>query len=211
MKKRILMAIIAAVAVVGAANAQVTISGGLALGSAEYKDSMGSSTIKGDVGIGGNIYLDYVLPIGVPMSLGIEAGIDTSTFKDTNKDSNTEDVGTAIPILLRVAYHFDLASNLDLYLVGKIGYAFNDFTGDTADYMKSVDVTLEMEGGIAFGIDLGVCFYFTPLVGIFAEAGYDQYNGKVTAKFNDYYSGSSSETIDTTFNRFFTAGLSIKF
>jgi hypothetical protein len=62
--------------------AQVTISGGFALSNMTGVASGDgySSTMDGNIGIGGNVYLDYLLPIGVPLSLGVEIGIDTSTF-----------------------------------------------------------------------------------------------------------------------------------
>jgi hypothetical protein len=206
MTKRIFLAAIAALAFAGAANAQITISGGFALSAAEIK----ASAYEGEIGIGGNIYLDYLLPIGVPLSLGAEVGVDTSTFPFSGGGDMVggEDVAIAIPLLLRVAYHFDLMPKLDLYLVGKIGYAFGAVTGDSIDWAKDQGADVKVEGGLGFGIDAGVAFYFTSLVGIFAEAGFDQYNGKYTV--TDSYSDESSST-GVIFNRFFTTGLSIKF
>jgi hypothetical protein len=198
MARKIVLAVIAAFVVAGAANAQITISGGIALSGAE----MDVTGYEGEVGIGGNIYLDYLLPIGIPLSLGVEVGVDTSTFPY----DGGEDTAIAIPLLLRAAYHFDLAAKLDLYLVGKIGYAFGDVSGDSIDEAERYGATIDVEGGIGYGIDVGVAFYFTSLVGVFAEAGFDQYNGKYTVK-----SGNQSDSTDVTFNRFFTAGLSIKF
>jgi hypothetical protein len=200
MAKRIVLAVIAALAFAGTANAQITISGGFALSGAEIK----ASAYEGEIGIGGNIYLDYLLPIGVPMSLGAEIGVDTSTFPY----DGGEDTAIAIPLLLRIAYHFDLMPKLDLYLVGKIGYAFGDVTGDSIDMVKNAGGDVEVAGGLGFGIDAGVAFYFTSLVGIFAEVGFDQYNGKYTV--TNSFSNESSST-GVIFNRFFTAGLSIKF
>jgi hypothetical protein len=199
MTKKVVLAVIVALAFAGAANAQITISGGFALSAAEIH----VSRYEGEIGIGGNIYLDYLLPIGVPLSLGVEAGVDTSTFPfDGGKDT-----AIAIPLLLRVAYHFDLMPKLDLYLVGKIGYAFGDVTGDSIDLVENQGGNVEVAGGLGFGIDAGVAFYFTSLVGIFAEAGFDRYNGKYTVKFP----GISDTSSDVTFSRFLTAGLSIKF
>jgi opacity protein-like surface antigen len=198
MTKRIVLAVLAALALAGAANAQITISGGFALSAAELSDDQ----YEGEIGMGGNIYLDYLLPIGVPLSLGAEVGYDTSRFPY----DGGEDIAIAIPLLLRAAYHFDLMPRLDLYLVGKIGYVFGDVTGDSVDLAKENNIDIEVAGGLGFGIDAGVAFYFTPLVGIFAEAGFDQYKGKYTVK---YMAGEESTNI--TFSRFLTAGLSIKF
>ncbi|MDR2738977.1 MAG: hypothetical protein LBB68_03990, partial [Treponema sp.] len=57
-------------ALAAGASAQVTISGGFALSSMEAKQ--GSYSVDGDIGFGGNIYVDYLLPIGVPLSLGLK-------------------------------------------------------------------------------------------------------------------------------------------
>jgi hypothetical protein len=95
---------------------------------------------------------------------------------------------------------------LDLYLVGKIGYSFGVWSGDTKDYLKDAGANFDEPSGIAFGFDVGVAYYFTSTIGVFAEAGYDLYNleSKVSA-------GGQDITIKVPFNRFFTAGLSVKF
>jgi hypothetical protein len=202
MLKKIVLAVIVAFVVAGAASAQVTISGGFALSAAEIT----ASNYDGEIGIGGNIYADYLLPIGIPLSLGLEFGVDTSTFPFDDGYASGEDVALAIPLLLRVAYHFDLMSQLDLYLVGKIGYVFGDVSGDSIDAVKNSGGDVKVEGGIGFGIDVGVAYYFSQFIGVFAEAGFDRYNGAYEISHSGY-SGSS----DVFFNRFFTAGLSIKF
>ncbi|MDR2181091.1 MAG: hypothetical protein LBN92_00255 [Treponema sp.] len=118
------------------AYAQITISGGFAL--SKVKD--------GTIGFGGNIYVDYLLPISIPVSLGAEAGFDTATVElDGSGGWYGEGRVSAIPFLLRVAYHFDLFPKLDLYVVGKAGgvYGYSDYE--------------DAEGGVgfAFGADLG--------------------------------------------------------
>jgi hypothetical protein len=188
MTKKIVLALIAAFAVAGAANAQVTISGGFALSAAELSGGGGSES--GEIGVGGNIYVDYLLPVGIPLSLGAEFGVDTSSFSDYSPTVTV----LAIPLLLRVAYHFDLMAKLDLYLVGKIGYVIAGADG--------ASTTVEPFGGVGFGIDVGVAYYFTSLVGAFAEAGFDRYNGGFT---------NGSASTDLYFTRFFTLGLSVKF
>jgi hypothetical protein len=189
MAKKGMAAIIMAVLVAGVASAQITISGGFALSRATLEAE--GMSFDGEIGYGGNVYLDYLLPLSFPLSLGAEVGYDTSTFSE---DGASVTVG-AIPILLRAAYHFDIHPKMDLYLVGKIGYAVGMLSGDVGD-----DVTAK--GGVGFGIDAGLAFYFTPLVGIFGEAGFDMYALSAEA---------GSITIKSPLTRFVTAGLSIKF
>lgn len=193
-----MLAAFAAFITVGAVNAQITISGGFALSAAEVDET----NYEGEVGFGGNIYLDYLLPVDIPLSLGVEIGLDSSTFPY----DGGETIAMAIPLLLRAAYHFDVMPKLDLYLVGKIGYAFGNVSGDEVDYIENHGGSVKVSGGFGFGFDAGVAYYFTSSAGIFAEIGFDQYNGRYTTTL-DGYGGSS----DVTFNRFFTAGLSIKF
>jgi hypothetical protein len=199
-KKRVFMVmVVALLSTVFAAGvfAQVTVSGGVALSSTSSVSIDGSSTdIEGDIGVGGNIYADYLLPIGIPLSLGFEFGYDVSTLKY----GVAEETLAAIPLLLRAAYHFDLMASLDLYLVGKIGYAIGIWSGSG----------MEEIGGIAFGFDVGVAFYFTPIVGIFAEAGFDDYALKSEVKESSY-GESYSYTVNAAFFRFVTAGISLKF
>jgi opacity protein-like surface antigen len=199
-KKRIFMVMtLALLSTVFAAGvfAQVTVSGGFALSSTDSVKASGggesySLDIDGDIGVGGNIYADYLLPVGIPLSLGFEFGYDVSKLKV----GTAEETLGAIPLLLRAAYHFDLMSSLDLYIVGKIGYAIGTYTGDGMD-----DI-----GGVAFGFDVGVAYYFTPLVGVFAEAGFDDYILESKETLFGY-----TITITAPFTRFFTAGLSLKF
>jgi hypothetical protein len=199
MAKKILLATVMVFAMGVAASAQITISGGAALSSAEV-DATG---YDGEIGVGGNVYIDYILPISVPLSLGLEFGVDTSTFdKD---DPRNEVTALAIPILLRAAWHFDLHPRFDLYLVGKIGYVIGNATGPYIDTRKDAGVNIKTAGGVGVGFDIGAAFYFTPYAGVFAEAGFDRYEGGLKGTYQGV-----SETVDIMFSRFFTAGLSLK-
>jgi hypothetical protein len=176
-----------------AAWSQVTLSGGLALSVVNGEDSYDDGTtykVEGKMGVGGNVYADYLLPVGIPLSLGFEIGVDRASLEPDDGEIKI----TAIPLLFRAAYHFDLHPQLDLYLVGKIGYALG--------FGEWEDVTEVGFGGLGFGADLGAAFYFTPQLGIFAEGGVDVYN--LSKRFDGY-------TIKLPFYRFFTIGLSTKF
>jgi hypothetical protein len=169
--------------------AQITISGGFALSTMAAKGSPG---VEGSVGIGGNIYLDYLLPINIPLSLGVEVGADSASLTFQGE----EDKVLAIPLLVRAAYHFDFFPKLDFYLVGKLGYTFGFLTsGPDKD-------GFDRAGGVAFGVDAGAAYYFTSVLGVFAEVGFDGYMAK--SKF------SGGFTVDTPFYRFLTLGISFK-
>jgi hypothetical protein len=183
--------LLAGVSVTGAF-AQITVSGGFALSRVNAETP--GKTYKGETGFGGNIYLDYLLPIDMPLSLGGEIGIDTAKVGEVSQDTVL-----AVPILFRVAYHFDISSKIDLYLVGKIGYAIGTITsGPDEPYLDSA-------GGFAIGIDIGAAYYLTPIFGLFIEGGFDDY--MIEAKFSNSF---GYQTIDTPFYRFLTFGLSFK-
>jgi opacity protein-like surface antigen len=185
------------VGVAASASAQVTISAGFALSSAsaKYESDYLDASIKGDTGFGGNIYFDYLLPIGVPLSLGFEVGYDTASLSE----DQSEIKANVVPLLLRVAYHFDLMPKLDLYGVGKIGYALGSAEWGSGENEDGYN-------GFGFGIDAGVAYYFTSNFGIFAEAGFDRYNLSQDFSENGY-----NWTISAPFNRFLTVGISTKF
>jgi hypothetical protein len=195
--------------------AQVTVSGGLALSSVDDITVKGDGTstnpnIDSDTGVGGNLFVDWLLPTGIPLSLGFEVGVDGAKFTVENYYNETM---TAIPLLLRAAYHFDLHPKLDLYVVGKIGYVIGIWQGEWRDEAESSGATIEDPvGGFGFGIDAGVAWYFNSKVGVFAEVGFDKYALETKVKFpTEYQSGGVSYTLEAPFNRFLTAGISGKF
>jgi hypothetical protein len=173
------------------AYAQITVSAGFALSYMSAEGELDNTTVTGDIGVGGNVYFDYLLPINIPLSLGFEIGVDTSSLGD--------DQAMAVPLLLRAAYHFDLFPKLDLYAVGKIGYAIGSIiSGTSAEYFDSA-------GGFAFGIDAGIAYYFTSHLGLFGEVGFDDY--MINSKFNIF---GTSYSVKTPFYRFVTLGVSFK-
>ncbi|MDR2343017.1 MAG: porin family protein [Spirochaetaceae bacterium] len=184
--------------------AQVTVSGGFALSSVKEIKMSGDydPDIEADVGLGGNLFVDYLLPLSIPLSLGFEAGVDGASFES----GTLKDTITAIPLLLRAAYHFDLLPKLDLYVVGKIGYVIGIWTGENRDYFEKNNTTVDAVGGVGFGIDVGAAYYFNSKFGLFAEAGFDDYALETKIK-ND----SFSATLKAPFNRFLTFGVSGKF
>jgi hypothetical protein len=199
MTKRIFVfvALLSAVCVTGAF-AQVTVSGGFALSSVnDVSVSMGGETVTGsftdaEIGLGANLFVDYLLPIGVPLSLGGELGFDSATL---NKDP--KQTVSVIPLLLRAAYHFDLMPKLDLYVVGKIGFAIGFLDG-----VEGVD----NPAGVGFGFDVGAAYYFNSKIGVFAEFGFDDYALETKGTVGDV-----TITYKLPFYRFATIGISGKF
>ncbi|MDR0655007.1 MAG: porin family protein [Treponema sp.] len=175
--------------------AQFTISGGFALSTMTAELEGLDYSVEGGVGVGGNVYLDYLLPISIPLSLGFEIGVDSATIGI----GDWEDKVLAIPLLLRTAYHFDLMPKLDLYAVAKIGYVIGALVdGPDKEYFKS-------SGGVGFGIDVGAAYYFTSIFGLFGEAGFDGY--MLETKLEGY---GTEFSFNTPFYRFVTIGVSVR-
>ncbi|MFP3042898.1 hypothetical protein LQZ19_13855 [Treponema primitia] len=193
-------------------SAQVTFSAGFAL--SDMTTDFGGKTFDGETGVGVNIYFDYLLPVGIPLSLGFEIGFDaasaTGDFEEYvsygygygyggyYETYSVELSGVVVPILLRAAYHFDLMPRLDLYLVGKLGYC-----------VGTVDIDSVEQGafsGIGYGFDVGAAFYLNSRFGFFIEAGFDQYNLE-----RDDVEDYGAITVGLPFSRFLTFGISTKF
>jgi hypothetical protein len=194
---------------VGAFAQRFTVGGGLALAATDVDVRGvpgGNPSIDSEVGFGGNIYVDYRLPVRVPVSLGAEIGVMGAKFEA----GSYEDTVTAVPLLLRVAYHFDnLVENLDLYIAGKIGGAFGSWKGDYKDYAKNMGLSVDDPGGFAFGFDVGAVYFVTPIFGLFAELGFDRYALETEAT-GELFGEKIKVTLEAPFSRFLTFGVSFR-
>ncbi|MDR2842060.1 MAG: hypothetical protein LBV52_02540 [Spirochaetaceae bacterium] len=183
--------------------AQLTISGGFALSGFVMKLDDESSSAATGTGIGGNVYFDYLLPSDVPISLGFEIGVDTAPFTNLMPSLVLyTDTVIAIPLLFRIACHFNLMPKLDLYVVGKIGVALSFWYGELYDYAKQYG-DAEPPFGVGLGFDLGTAFYFSSHFGFFVEGGYDRYN--LSTKFTD--ETNRSWDLDIPISRGLTFGI----
>jgi hypothetical protein len=169
-------------------------------GGGQHNSEKGSSLLGG----GFNLFADYLLPIPIPLSLGLEAGFNFAGF--WLSESYDEEAIYAIPLLLRAAYHFDLHPKLDLYVVGKIGYVIGIWTGEYRDIAEKVGGTVEHIGSIGFGFDAGVAYYFNSKIGMFMEMGFDKYTLKPEISGDTAYSA----TFEVPLTRVVTAGISFK-
>jgi hypothetical protein len=97
--------------------------------------------------------------------------------------------------------------------VGKAGYVFGTWEGDTKDDVESMNGKFEDVNGFGFGFDVGAAWYFTSNIGVFAEVGFDKYGLKTAASYSyQDYDGSfvpGSIDIDVPFSRFLNTGISI--
>ena len=113
---------------------------------------------------------------------------------------------SAVPLLIRVAYHFDFVPILDLYVVGKIGGAFGSWEGSFKSEATKLALAIDDPGGFAIGIDVGAAYYFTSMFGVFAELGFDHYGLEAEA-----FGSGISATLEAPFPRFLVFGANLKF
>jgi hypothetical protein len=185
--------------------AQITVSGGFALSSIAGVELEGYKVdVEGKLGVGGNLFVDYLLPLNIPLSLGFEVGLDSGSIES---DGGYKDTVLAIPLLLRAAYHFDLMPKLDLYLVGKIGYVPGIWTGDNKKNLEDGGGDAGFMSGVGFGFDIGAAYYFNSKFGLFGEGGFDAY----LLRSNITFTFEEAASLKVPFYRFLTIGISGKF
>jgi len=125
-----------------------------------------------DVALGGSVAVDYALP--VPVMVGLEVGVAGVTEEYTP---------IAIPILARASWHPNWGvPKLDTYVRLKLG-------GNIGLGKLPLDGG-RWGGGFAYGFQAGVRYFFTDIIGVFGELGYDRY-GISLHWDNDYWGGRS--------------------
>ena len=82
-----------------------------------------------------------------------------------------------IPIALRLGWHhlFIKNENLDIYILGKFGWAPGMFVSGETDGVNN-------PAGVVYGFNIGAKYFFTPKLGAFLEAGYNHYGLTVGKK-----------------------------
>ncbi|MDR1785852.1 MAG: hypothetical protein LBR23_05230 [Spirochaetaceae bacterium] len=145
------------------------------------------------------------------MTAGLETGYDFATVgigSDFAASGKSDAALGLIPIFLRIGYHPDLGiKNLDIYALGKAGYAIGFWTGDITD---SKTITLSNPMGFAFGFDLGARYFFTRNLGVFVEVGFERYVLPYDMTMDLDIFGKYTSTVDAFGAKFATAGLTFK-
>ncbi|MDR0302327.1 MAG: porin family protein [Treponema sp.] len=118
------------------------------------------SGIENTLLMGGRLHADYAVLQW--LSIGIESGFSGAPIGDTDFSAGV------VPVLARVAWHPFALQNLDPYLVGKAGYGVGFWTKEGTDYNWT-----DPYGAFVWGVDVGVRYFFTKVIGAFIEAGYE--------------------------------------
>jgi hypothetical protein len=144
----------------------------------------------GSVFLDGSISADWIPNDKIGLSYGIESGL--------NGGSTQDNIILGIPIIFRLGWYpnFIKIENLDIFILGKVGWAFGIW-GSSLDKDSTPN-------GIVGGINFGGRYWFTPRIGIYTEIGYNYYGLARNSKHPEYPLGYGSGKIYTS------VGLSIK-
>jgi hypothetical protein len=150
--------------------------------------------------LSGLVAVDYALPINFALTLGGEIGFSGSKLKGWGTtNSNSSFLG--IPILARIAWHPNWeVSNLDTYLLMKMGFDIGFWSGD----MK--DSNVKNPHGFVYGFNVGLRYFFTPTIGAYVEGGYEYH----FLKYKYDWGYGISGTWPAFGNRFVTLGATFK-
>ena len=213
MKKIILSAI--AICAFGFANAQsnkqgtmhVNVMGGFLMGSStNQNDAAGSPKLK-YTATGANFGAQFQYGIAEKFSVGIglELGTAALTPKDLYGSASSTDVST---------FKFNLSGRY--YILNQDKY--NVYAGPSIGYMSGKDTTSALFGslsststkysGLNYGVNLGGNYFFTDVVGLILNVGYEGNSLKSTMS----ESGFSDETGKATLGGVkVMVGLALKF
>ena len=192
MAKKIVVLLIALAVVAGAAGAMefapgtkfLNVGAGIGTSVFSVEPNIGT-TVTSDTAIapGGAVSFEW-LPSGkAGLSYGVETGFYYAGYSSGNMDGSA----MAIPILFRLGWHpsFIKVENLDVYLLGKVGWTFGFWGGDIADIKPLAsfgdDAAISSPSGLSFGGNIGAKYFITPSVGIFLEAGMNWYRLNTSA------------------------------
>ena len=134
--------------------------------------------------------VDVALPIPFALAVGGEVGI---AFAPGWIDSSL----ITVPILARFSWHPNFeVRGLDPYVTLKLGY--------------NIAVTEYFKGGFSYGANVGMRYFFTNNIGVFAELGYDRLALKYDWGEDWGWLGGYTYTWTSYIYTWFHAGVTIK-
>ncbi|GHT89491.1 hypothetical protein FACS1894137_18830 [Spirochaetia bacterium] len=145
----------------------------------------------GSVFWGGSLSADWIPNGKIGLSYGIESGLLGGETQDT--------IIFGIPIIFRLGWHpsFIKTEKIDIFILGKIGWAFGIWGPHIDKYSNP--------NGIVGGINVGGAYFLNPLVGVYAELGYNYYGLARSSNHPEYPLGYGS-------GKFYASlGVSLKF
>ena len=113
---------------------------------------------------------------------GISYGIETALLGGKKQNNNI----LGIPVIFRIGWHPDFfkLENIDLFVLGKIGWAFGLWGSNMDEGSTS--------GGIMCGVNIGGSYNFTPVLRAYVEIGYNYYGLARNSNYPEYPLGYGS-------------------
>ncbi len=128
---------------------------------------------------------------GILKNLGVGAVIGYSSTKLSYTESNTYYNGngnyqtytyqesllwTSLSLGGHANYHFVRKEKVDVYVGGGLGYTINNLTYSNNDpyYPNNVTYATYNPNAIFYAVTIGMRYYFTPNIGIYAEGGIEK-------------------------------------
>lgn len=188
---------------------QVNVMGGFLTGSGTDKpDQAGADDSKFTVS-GGQFGANFQYGIADSFSIGIglEGGTIVATPKDNNGFNYVEPNYNTFKVNFSGRYYFVNAEKFNVYGGPSIGYT--TAKDDTVYGFGFSDQETKLNG-INYGVNAGGNYFFTDIVGIIVNLGYEGNSLKATTTYNDGV--TAEDTGKVAFGGFKAmAGLALKF
>jgi hypothetical protein len=123
--------------------------------------------------------VDYLYPLnGMPLSFGGLIGLTTSELDFSYGNYGYTYSYSMFTLGARMGWHFDFGvDKLDTYGTLTLGYIFTsakaEYTGDWGAFPKTDPVAT---GSFLFGINVGARYFFTDMIGAYAEVGFSAFS-----------------------------------
>ena len=166
MAKKVVFLLIALAVAAGAAGAlelNIGFDPALLSGTGKYAKGLDTSIAPGFT-----VAADFFPGKKQTISIGPELGFFIAPISSKYGDGAT---ALIVPIAFRLGWHlkFIKVDNLDVYVLGKFGFAPGSWIDDGGD--SKIESPFEL----VYGFNLGGKYFFTPKLGGFVEAGFNHY------------------------------------
>lgn len=187
---------------------QVNIMGGFLTGTATSQDdAAGSPEFKSTAsGAQFGAHFQYGIADAFSLGLGLEFGTVVLTPKDNNGFFTTEPTLNTFKVMVTGRYYFVNKEKFNVYAGPSIGYT--TAKDDTVYGFGFGDQETKLNG-LNYGVNVGGNYFFTDIVGVILNVGYEGNSLKSTTTYND---GTPEDTgKDNLGGVKVMAGLALKF
>ncbi|MES2748353.1 MAG: outer membrane beta-barrel protein [Bacteroidota bacterium] len=189
---------------------QVNVMGGFLTGSGSSQDDAAGSEKGKFTATGGQFgaHFQYGIAESFSLGLGLEGGTIVATPKDNNGFDTTEPSINTFKVMVTGRYYFVNKEKFNVYGGPSIGYttAKDDTVYGIGGFGFDQETKLS---GLNYGVNVGGNYFFTDIVGVIVNLGYEGNGLKSTTTYGD---GSPEDTGKTNIGGVkIMAGLALKF